>query len=382
MSLYTLDEIHRLLSGVGIEQTPFLILDENRLRDNSRRFRAAFPGGRVLFSVKANNHPQVLRLFANEGIDFDVASWGEIEILAAAGVPAERMVFSAPTKIPRHIEQAHQFGVQVFAFDSALELEKLARFAPGALLMARIAVDNQGSYWPLERKFGIQPEEGLNLFEYAVKLGLKPHGLTFHVGSQNSDPLAWVRALERLHPLFESLDQKGIELACINIGGGFPSQFDQPVPAVEEIAREILNRWQEWFGSQTQLWVEPGRGLVGDAGVMVTTVINRARRNGQEWLYVDAGVFHGLIEGLEMFHFPYNILSEKQDEKLIPYTISGPTCDSADVIRSEVHLPASLTLGDRLYIFPAGAYTNSLERYNGISYPPAILTGAKGQEGV
>lgn len=382
MSLYTLDEIHRLLCGVQIEQTPFLVLDENRLRDNARRFRAAFAGGRVLFSVKANNHPQVLRLFADEGIDFDVASWGEIQILAAAGVPAERMVFSAPTKIPRHIEQAHQFGVRVCAFDSALELEKLARFAPGALLMARMAVDNQGSNWPLERKFGIQPEEGLNLFEHAVELGLKPYGLTFHVGSQNSDPLAWVRALERLRPLFESLNRKGLPLACINIGGGFPSQFNQPVPAVEEIAREILNRWQDWFSSQTQLWVEPGRGLVGDAGVMVTTVINRARRNGQEWLYVDAGVFHGLIEGLEMFHFPYNILSEKQDEKLVAYTISGPTCDSADVIRSEVYLPASLTLGDRLYIFPAGAYTNSLEHYNGISFAPVILSGAKTQEGV
>jgi len=382
MSLYTLDEIHCLLSGVRIDQTPFLVLDESRLRVNARRFQTAFPGGRVLFSVKANNHPQVLRLFAEEGIDFDVASWGEIEILAAAGVPAERMIFSAPTKIPHHIEQAHQFGVRVFAFDSALELEKLARFAPGALLMARMAVDNQGSYWPLERKFGIQPEEGLNLFDYAVELGLKPYGLTFHVGSQNSDPLAWVRALERLRPLFESLNQKGLTLACINIGGGFPSQFDRPVPPVEEIAREILSRWQDWFGSQTQLWVEPGRGLVGDAGVMVTSVINRARRNGQEWLYVDAGVFHGLIEGLEMFHFPYNILSEKQDEELIPYTISGPTCDSADVIRSEVYLPASLTLGDRLYIFPAGAYTNSLEHYNGLSFAPVILTNAKAQEGV
>lgn len=382
MSLYTLDEIHRLLAGARMEETPFLLLDENRLRENARRFKAAFPGGRIFFSVKANNHPQVLRLFAEEGIDFDVASWGEIEYLAAIGIPAERMIFSAPTKIPRHIEQAYRFGVRVFAFDSALEVEKLARLAPGSLLMARMAVDNEGSFWPLERKFGIQPDEALHLFDTAVKLGLKPYGLTFHVGSQNSDPLAWVRALERLHPLWQTLEQKGSPLACINIGGGFPSQFDQPVPPVDEIAAQILRRWQGWFGQQAQLWVEPGRGLVGDAGIMVTTVINRARRNGQEWLYVDTGVFHGLIEGLEMFHFPYNVLSEKQDETLIPYTLSGPTCDSADVIRSEVLLPASLTLGDRLYIFPAGAYTNSLEQYNGIPFPPVILTGVKAEVSV
>ncbi|GIV64198.1 MAG: type III PLP-dependent enzyme [Chloroflexota bacterium] len=382
MSLYTLDEIHRLLAGVQIEETPFLVLDETRMRDNARRFRAAFPGGRVFFSVKANNHPQVLKLFAEEGIDFDVASWGEIEYLMAIGVPVERMIFSAPTKIPRHIEQAYRLGVRVFAFDSELEVDKLARLAPRARIIARMAVDNEGSYWPLERKFGIQPEEALRLFERAIRLGLKPHGLTFHVGSQNTDPLAWVRALERLHPLWKALEQRGSLLSCINIGGGFPSQFEQPVPTVEEIARQVLLRWQEWFGSQAQLWVEPGRGLVGDAGIMVTTVINRARRNGQEWLYVDAGVFHGLIEGLEMFHFPYYILSEKEDEERIPYTVSGPTCDSADVIRSEVHLPASLTFGDRLYILPAGAYTNSLERYNGIPFPPVILTDIKTRAGV
>ncbi len=382
MSLYTLDEIHRLLAGVQIEETPFLVLDETRMRDNARRFRAAFPGGRVFFSVKANNHPQVLKLFAEEGIDFDVASWGEIEYLMAIGVPVERMIFSAPTKIPRHIEQAYRLGVRVFAFDSELEVDKLARLAPRARIIARMAVDNEGSYWPLERKFGIQPEEALRLFERAIRLGLKPHGLTFHVGSQNTDPLAWVRALERLHPLWKALEQRGSLLSCINIGGGFPAQFEQPVPTVEEIARQVLLRWQEWFGSQAQLWVEPGRGLVGDAGIMVTTVINRARRNGQEWLYVDAGVFHGLIEGLEMFHFPYYILSEKEDEERIPFTVSGPTCDSADVIRSEVHLPASLTFGDRLYILPAGAYTNSLERYNGIPFPPVILTDIKTRAGV
>ncbi len=270
----------------------------------------------------------------------------------------------------------------MFAFDSELEVDKLARLAPRARIIARMAVDNEGSYWPLERKFGIQPEEALRLFERAIRLGLKPHGLTFHVGSQNTDPLAWVRALERLHPLWKALEQRGSLLSCINIGGGFPAQFEQPVPTVEEIARQVLLRWQEWFGSQAQLWVEPGRGLVGDAGIMVTTVINRARRNGQEWLYVDAGVFHGLIEGLEMFHFPYYILSEKEDEERIPYTVSGPTCDSADVIRSEVHLPASLTFGDRLYILPAGAYTNSLERYNGIPFPPVILTDIKTRAGV
>ncbi|MEN4010566.1 MAG: type III PLP-dependent enzyme [Bellilinea sp.] len=378
MSMYQLNDIQRLISSLPRKATPFLILDSQRLRENAQRFRAAFAGAQVFFSVKANNHPAVLELFAREGIRFDVASWGEIQRLINLGVPAEHMIFSAPTKIPRHIDLAYRFGVRVFAFDSALELEKLSRLAPGARLMARIAVDNEGSHWPLERKFGVLPQQAAELIRQAAGLGLHPLGLTFHVGSQNRDPLSWVRALERLHPLWQTLREEGIALRAINTGGGFPVEFDQPVPTVEQIAADLLPAHQRLFDNQVELWVEPGRGLVGNAGIMVTTVINRATRGDQEWLYVDTGVFHGLIEGLEMFHFPYNVLSQRQDgASLIPYTVCGPTCDSADIIRPGVHLPASLTLGDRLYIFPAGAYTNSLENYNGMPYPEVLLAKAE-----
>lgn len=382
MSLYRLEEIQRLLASLPRKETPFLILDSQRLRENARRFKAAFPAAQVYFSVKANNHPAVLELFAREGIRFDVASWGEIQRLIGLGVPAEQMIFSAPTKIPRHIDLAYRFGVRVFAFDSALELEKLSRLAPGAQLMARITVDNEGSYWPLERKFGVQPAQAVDLLHRAVSLGLHPLGLTFHVGSQNSDPLAWVRALERLHPLWLALQEDGIPLHVINTGGGFPVQFDQPVPAVEQIAAALLPAHQRLFGDSVELWVEPGRGLVGNAGVMVTTIINRATRGDQEWLYVDTGVFHGLIEGLEMFDFPYNVLSERTgDAPLIPYTVCGPTCDSADIIRSGIQLPANLTLGDRLFFFPAGAYSNSLEQYNGMAFPDVLLAKNGNRDG-
>ncbi len=115
---------------------------------------------------------------------------------------------------------------------------------------------------------------------------------------------------------------------------------------------------------------------------MVTTIINRATRGDQEWLYVDTGVFHGLIEGLEMFDFPYNVLSERTgDAPLIPYTVCGPTCDSADIIRSGIQLPANLTLGDRLFFFPAGAYSNSLEQYNGMTFPDVLLAKNGNRDG-
>ena len=382
MTLYTLNEIHHLLNCLPPQETPFLLLDTERLRQNARQFQAAFPDAQVYFSVKANNHPQVLSLFADEGINFDVASWGEVQLLAALKIPPERIIFSAPTKIPRHIEWAYQFGIRAFAFDSRLEIEKLARLAPGAQVIARIAVDNEGSYWPLERKFGLQPEQAVEYMLLAASHGLKPLGLTFHVGSQNRDPHAWVRALERSHNIWQTLKSRGITLELINTGGGYPAQFDLPVPAISEIAAAILSAAHRLFGEQVRLLVEPGRGLVGNAGIMVTSVINRAQRGDQAWLYLDVGTFHGLIEGIEMFNFQYNVIVERSAEKQIPFILSGPTCDSADIIRSGIHLPEDMTLGDRVFLFPAGAYSNSLERYNGMDYPPVLLTSPTTARGV
>lgn len=369
------DRIMHLVQAAGPQETPYLILDGQLLRENARRFRDAFPNGQVCFAVKANNDPLVLKIFYEEGIHFDVASWGEIQILSDIGVPAGSMVFSAPTKLPRDIARAFEFGIRRFAFDTRVELEKLAKLAPGSNVIGRITVDNTGSHWPLERKFGIEPGREVDLFLYARQLGLNPYGLTFHVGSQNKDPQAWVRALERLHPIWLALEEHGVHLSVINTGGGFPAHFNEPVPEVEEIAAAILPALEQLFSQKARLIVEPGRGLVGDAGIMAATVINRARRGDSDWLYLDVGVFHGLIEGMDFFGFQYPVISERQGEALVPFVLSGPTCDSADVIHPQAMLPAGISLGDRVYVLTAGAYSNSLEKYNGIEFPETIVTG-------
>lgn len=375
MSHPSFDRIMQLVQAAGPQETPYLILDGQLLRENARRFRIAFPNREVCFAVKANNDPRVLKIFHEEGVHFDVASWGEIQILADIGVPAGSMVFSAPTKLPRDIARAYEYGIRRFAFDTRIELEKLAKLAPGSNVIGRITVDNTGSHWPLERKFGIEPGHEVDLFLYSRQLGLNPYGLTFHVGSQNKDPQAWVRALERLQPVWLALEEHGVHLSVINTGGGFPAHFNEPVPEVEEIAAAILPALERLFGQKAGLIVEPGRGLVGDAGIMAATVINRARRGDHEWLYLDVGVFHGLIEGMDFFGFQYPVISERQGEALVPFVLSGPTCDSADVIHPQAMLPAGISLGDRVYVLTAGAYSNSLEKYNGIEFPKTIVTG-------
>lgn len=371
----SIDDVRRLIQTAPQRETPFLILDGQVLRDNARRFRRAFPDGQVCFAVKANNDPRVLKIFHDEGLHFDVASWGEIQILADLGVPGQNLVFSAPTKLPQDISRAYHYGVRRFAFDTRIELEKLAQHAPGARVIGRVTVDNNGSHWPLERKFGIDPGQEIEHFRFARELGLKPYGMTFHVGSQNNDPQAWVRALERLQPIWISLAEIGIELEVIDIGGGFPTHFHEPVPEVEEIAAAILPAHQRLFAEKVALLVEPGRGMVGNAGVMAATVINRAQRGERDWLYLDVGAFHGLIEGMDYYGFQYPVVSERNDSALIPFVLSGPTCDSADVIHHQAMLPSGIQYGDRVYVLTAGAYSNSMEKYNGIAFPATIVTG-------
>ncbi|MBA4399464.1 MAG: type III PLP-dependent enzyme [Anaerolinea sp.] len=375
MSLYSIEDVRRLVEAAAQPETPFLILDGAAVRENARRFKAAFPDGQVCFAVKANNDPTVLQIFNEEGLHFDVASWGEIRQLAGYGISASRMVFSAPTKLPRDIARAYEFECRRFSFDTRIELEKLAKLAPGAQVIGRVAVDNNGSHWPLERKFGIEPGQEVEHMLYARELRLEPFGLTFHVGSQNKDPQAWVRALERLSPIWNELEGRGIPLQVIDAGGGYPTHFHEAVPGVEEIAAAIRSAFERLYGNKTKLWVEPGRGLVGNAGIMAATVINRATRGEREWLYLDVGAFQGLIEGLDFYGFQYPVISERNSEPLRPFVLSGPTCDSADVIHHQAMLPAGITLGDRVYVLTAGAYSNSMERYNGIEFPETVVVG-------
>ncbi len=355
-------------------QTPFIVINIQKLRENCRRFKKAFPSTRIYFAVKANNHPGVLKIFRDEGLNFDVASWGEIQMLSGQGICTDRMAFNAPTKIPHEIKRAYLAGVKNFTFDSAMEIEKIAALAPGSNVMARIEVDKNGSFYPLDQKFGMNDDEACDTLCYAKKFGLIPYGLTFHVGSQNTDPDSWIRAMRRIATLREKLQSLGLDLPVVDIGGGYPVCYNESIPEIEEIAERINKASAEFFGKEVEIWVEPGRSLVSDAAVLVTSVINRARRGKKEWLYLDSGVFHGLIETWESIGFEFPILTNKDGGRVEDFVLAGPTCDSGDVISRRSSLPENLTLGDRLYFLNAGAYTNSMEVYNGIPFPEVLLS--------
>src|SRR4029077_2980918 len=216
-----------------IPETPCLVVDLDvvgRAYDMLRRY---LPNASVYYAVKANPAAEIVAMLAKKGSNFDVASPAEIALCLGHGATAERLSFGNTIKKERDIAFAYKAGVRLFAFDSAAELEKLARQAPGALVFCRILVSCEGADWPLSRKFGCTPEMAVGLLAEARRLGLDPYGVSFHVGSQQTDLGQWDRAIGAVAHMFTLLAATDINLRMVNIGGGFPAQYRGEVAPIE-----------------------------------------------------------------------------------------------------------------------------------------------------
>ncbi|MFO8010410.1 MAG: type III PLP-dependent enzyme [Dehalococcoidia bacterium] len=346
--------------------TPFLAIDRKEVTRRYRSITRALPESRIFYAVKANPHRKVIELLHSLGCGFEISSEQELKLVLGCGVPSEQIISSNPLKNVSFIEAAHEAGVRYFAFDSHNEIEKLAEFAPGSNVYVRLAVPNEESQWPLARKFGVETATAAQLLIEASRKPLNPCGITFHVGSQCPGKSAWKTAIQKSRAVWETAEDAGLKLSMLNLGGGFPIKYTSSVPSVSDIARTILHTLEGEFPRNITTFIEPGRALVGDAGVLVSSVIAKARRDGENWLYLDVGVFNGLLESLGGIQYS---LETDSDGDLVNWVLAGPSCDSMDVISNRVVLP-ELEIGDKVYIMPAGAYTTAYaSRFNGISIP-------------
>ena len=353
---------------------PCLVIDLEVVRDNYLAFAKALPDTRVFYAVKANPDPQILKLLAELGSAFDAASVPEIEMVLAAGATADRISYGNTIKKERDVARAFALGVRLFAVDCEAEVEKIARAAPGAKVFCRILCDGNGAEWPLSRKFGCAPEMAPRVLEHAHKLGLVAHGLSFHVGSQQNNVKAWDKALKSAAAVFKDMAERGITLSMVNLGGGFPARYVKEVPAVKLYGNAIFRALRKHFGNRIpETIIEPGRGLVGDAGVIEAEVVLISRKSDTDkvrWVYLDIGKFGGLAETMdEAIRYP--IRTTKDEDKMAPCVIAGPTCDSVDVMyeKTPYLLPVSLAIGDKVLIEATGAYTTTYSSvaFNGFS---------------
>jgi ornithine decarboxylase len=355
--------------------TPFVVLDLDVVRARYEALRQALPSAAIYYAVKANPATEVVSALADLGANFDLASPGELDICLGLKIPPQRLSFGNTIKRENAIVAASASGVGLYAFDSAAELEKLARSAPGAHVFCRMLVDNKGAEWPLSRKFGCESHMAADLLVTAEQLGLRPIGVSFHVGSQQHDPQAWSSAIGHAAWIFRACAHRGLHLELINLGGGLPAHYRFPVPPLSEYAATIETALKREFGTaRPRIFIEPGRFLVGDAGVLRTEVLLISEKSPHErerWVYLDAGLYNGLDETLnERIH--YRLRTPRDGGPCGSVILAGPTCDSADILyrRHPYELPLDLAIGDPIDFLAAGAYTVSVAAVAFNGFPP------------
>ncbi|HRX71021.1 MAG: type III PLP-dependent enzyme [Candidatus Competibacteraceae bacterium] len=373
---YSPVEWKKIVDFSATKETPFLVVLLDRVARKFQEFRRDFPSAKIYYAVKASPGEEILTLLRDLGSYFDIASIYELDRVLQLGVSPDRVSFGNTIKKAKHIRAAYDKGVRLFATDSEADVRILAREAPGSRLFFRLLMDavTSDSDWPLSRKFGCQPRMLMELVSLAADLGLDPYGVSFHVGSQQREIPAWDAAIAQVRHLFEWVEKERIPLRAINMGGGFPADYLIKSNPLSVYAEEINRYLNLHFGDAIpEIYLEPGRGLTGEAGILVSEVVlisKKSKTDLKRWVYTDVGIFNGLMETIDE-SIKYPAYTEKGGETG-DVILAGPTCDSLDIIYEhfKYQLPLSLEIGDRIYWLSTGAYTASYSSIEFNGFPP------------
>lgn len=344
--------------------TPLLVLSLEQIEKNYRLLRTHLPRVKVFYAIKANPHRRILELMRDLGSNFDVASDGEIMELSSLGVDGNRMIYANPMKTVNGLRACRNAGVGKMTFDSAGEIDKMARECPCATVLLRIRIDNSSAHVDLNKKFGAAREQALELLLKARDAGLDAAGIAFHVGSQTTSADPYLYALDIAREIFEEAAAAGMQLRIMDIGGGFPI----PEPKVRFNLQEMLNqinaRLDEDFPG-VEIWAEPGRFICGTAVNLITSVIGVTERGGQPWYFLDEGLY-GTFSGVLFDQWDFKLISFKEGEQ-VAATFAGPSCDSLDIM-FRGKMTVRQEEGDLILVPICGAYTSaSATTFNGFS---------------
>jgi len=345
---------------------PVFCLYPRLTRNMARRFLEGFPG-HVLFAVKANPEPQVLQELHGAGVrHFDTASLEEIALVRTL-LPDATCYFMAPSKLVGAAEAAYRdYGVRHFVADHESEVARLLEATgPDARIHVRMKAHSEESIYELSSKFGAEDAEAAKLLGQVAAAGRRP-GLAFNVGSMCLHPDAYRRAIGAAA---EVAAEAGVEIASLDVGGGFPSPYpglEVPPPedffsAIEEAAAAVA------LPADCRLLCEPGRALVAEGQSLVVQVILVK----EDQVFLNDGIYGSLSEpGLSnrLVSFPVAALRPDGDlaAELRDFTVFGPTCDTLDVLPVKFRLPEDVRVGDWVEVGQLGAYSNAMRtRFNG-----------------
>lgn len=351
------DDVHLIESSVEQFGAPLLLLDCDIVRQQYRALSAALPNVTLHFALKPLPHPVVVRTLLQEGASFDLATTGEVELVAQEGVPAERTIHTHPIKRDADIRDALAYGCNVFVVDNLNELAKFKAYRDEVELLVRLSFRNSEAFADLSKKFGCSPEQAVNIIEMAKEWNIRIKGLSFHVGSQTTNPQKYVEAIRTCKGVMEAVVARGLPaLSTLDIGGGFPVNYTKQVMPIDQFCLPINEALAE-LPETVQVIAEPGRFIVAQCMMSVASVMGQAERDGQMWYYLDDGVY-GSFSGLIFDDAQYPLVTLKQEGERVPSVLAGPTCDSIDVIAEDILLP-KLDNGDLIVGRMMGAYTSA-----------------------
>lgn len=342
---------------------PRVFLSKLQLSENYRRLGEALPGCQLFYACKTNSDRGLLRHLIDCNALFDVATSGEIDILNDLGVQLNdsNCIHTHPIKSVESIDYAIAKGVRTFVVDNFHEVDKLIGKKCDVLI--RISFPNPTVKVDLSSKFGVHPDQFMDLYTACVDAGVLVRGISFHVGSNCSNSDMHVSAIKKCLPFMQTLG-----LRTLDIGGGFPcfaGNTDQPnIDLFCRPIREVLE------GSLFEVIAEPGRYIVANAMYMRTKVIGKAWRNDAMWYYLDDGVY-GMMSGVIYDHNEYNMIApgDRCENVQFKSVFAGPTCDSIDVVARYDSYP-ELLIGDEILVTDIGAYSNATaSTFNALPLP-------------
>lgn len=345
-------EIRRLAARFG---SPLLVVDCEQVRRQYRALRTALPGVDLHYALKPLPHASVVATLRDEGAFFDLATTGEVELVKAQGIAPERCIHTHPIKRDSDIRDALRFGVTTFVADNPDEIRKFVRYRKRAELLLRVCFRSPTAVCDLSKKFGCEPGAVLGLIELARRLGVRVRGLSFHVGSQATDPGKYIEAIQACTNIVAEALLAGLpSLDVLDIGGGFPVAYTEGVMSIDEFCAPIRAALTK-LPKHVRVIAEPGRFIAAPAAIAVSTVMGKAKRDGRWWYYLDDGLY-GSYSGQLFDHAKYPVEALRDGTELFDSVLAGPTCDSIDVIDDNIALP-ELEVGDLVVGRMMGAYT-------------------------
>lgn len=345
--------------------TPLYIYSAKTIKRHFKVFDSAFTNIKHItcYSVKANSNLSILALLKKEGAGADVVSGGELKRALKAGISPEKIVFSGVGKTPEEMELGLRAGILMFNVESAEELEVLGEVAQRLKIKAPFALRVNPNVDPKthpyistglrKNKFGLPEEEVIPLYLKAREnLYLQPIGIDAHIGSQLTQISPFVEAVRRLKELWQELTLRGFELKYFDLGGGLGIVYDAEEPPLpEEYSASIVNELKDL---PLTLILEPGRVIVGNAGILVTKVLYTKSNREKNFIIVDAGMNDLIRPAFYQAYHKIIPLEDREEEEIVA-DIVGPICESGDFLAKERKIP-KVKRGDYLVVMSAGAY--------------------------